>query len=344
MLRLSVSLFGGRPGAAADAATRLVREITGLHIAGVRDGLDGAADTDAAVADVNGSGADVVLVAIGVPLQDVSLARNASRLHASVTLGFSALFDFLARRAPRGPQVLRRTKMEWVWRLAIDLRRMEPRYLVGNASFMLCETRNALCGASLRALIIQSKRLVDVTIAAVTLMLLAPLFILVIAAMRLESQDPVMFRQTRIGKAFTIFKFRLMDIDAETRRAGLLGRSDRNGICFKSRNDPLGGRLLRRFSIDDLRQIFNVSRGDMLMVRPRPALPEKVAAYPPRALSRLAVKPGLTGIWLVLGRAKIGFDQMSDTDLAYTWSQSLLLDLVLIAMPFRGATSGRGAY
>ncbi|MGL4414081.1 sugar transferase, partial [Roseinatronobacter monicus] len=155
---------------------------------------------------------------------------------------------------------------------------------------------------------------------------------------------------TRIGKdgtPFTMFKFRSMYLDAEARRADLLSQSDREGICFKSRNDPRVtrvGRILRRFSIDELPQILNVLRGEMSIVGPRPALPEEVAAYPARALGRLAVTPGLTGIWQVSGRAEIGFDRMIDMDLAYARSSSVLLDMLLIAMTFRAVLSGRGAY
>mgnify|MGYP001627876460 FL=1 len=102
--------------------------------------------------------------------------------------------------------------------------------------------------------------------------------------------------------------------------------------------------MLRRFSIDELPQIFNVLRGDMSIVGPRPALPQEVAAYPARALGRLAVKPGLTGIWQVSGRAEIGFDKMIDMDLAYIRSRSLLLNFVLLALTARAVLGGRGAY
>lgn len=349
-LDLSVFLFGGRAGVAVDAAARLVRDIPGLRIAGVRDGFEGAADTDAAIAAINASGADIVLVAMGVPLQDVWLARNASRLQARVTMGVGALFDFLANRVARSPLIVRRAKMEWVWRLAMEPRRMARRYLVGNAVFMARETRDALRNHAPRQPDAAGKRLLDLALAGGAMLALAPLFAAVALALRLESPGPVLFRQTRIGKdgtPFTIFKFRSMYMDAEARRAGLLAQSDREGICFKARHDPRitrVGRVLRRFSIDELPQILNVLRGDMAIVGPRPALPQEVAAYPARALGRLAVKPGLTGIWQVSGRAEIGFDRMIDMDLAYARSRSLLLDLVLIAMTFRAVVSGRGAY
>ena len=346
----SVFLFGGRSGVADDAAARLAREIPGLRIAGTRDGYQGAADTDAAIDAINASGADIVLVAMGVPMQDIWLARNAHRLNARLTLGVGALLDFLADRVARAPRPVRQVRMEWAWRLAMEPKRMARRYLVGNLVFMGREGWNALRGRETMQPGTLCKRLLDLTLSALALVLFAPLFALVAFALRAESRGPVLFRQTRIGKdgaRFTMFKFRSMYLDAEARRADLLAQSDRAGICFKSRNDPRitrVGQFLRRFSIDELPQILNVLRGEMSIVGPRPALPEEVAAYPARALGRLAVKPGLTGVWQVSGRAEIGFDRMIDMDLAYARSRSVLLDMLLIAMTFRAVISGRGAY
>jgi lipopolysaccharide/colanic/teichoic acid biosynthesis glycosyltransferase len=138
-----------------------------------------------------------------------------------------------------------------------------------------------------------------------------------------------------------------MSLDAETRREAILSTSDREGVCFKSRSDPRitpVGRFIRRFSIDELPQILNVLRGEMSIVGPRPALPCEVEAYPARARGRLAVKPGITGIWQVSGRADIGFDKMIDMDLAHASSRTILLDIVVILMTFRAVVSGRGAY
>ncbi len=116
-----------------------------------------------------------------------------------------------------------------------------------------------------------------------------------------------------------MFKFRTMFTDAEARRARLLAESDRQGICFKSRNDPRitrFGRVLRRYSLDELPQILNILRGDMALVGPRPGLPEEVMAYPEAARERLTVKPGLTGLWQLSGRAEIVFEKMIDKDVA----------------------------
>lgn len=344
---LSVFLLGGRPGVASAAADRLCLSIPGLRIAGTRDGYDGMADEDAAIATINASGADILLVALGVPQQDTWLARTAPRLCPRLTLGVGALFDFLAGRVCRAPAPIRAARCEWAWRLAMEPRRMAGRYLWGNPVFML----RAACHAwAERDEVALARRGIDVALAGGALLLLSPIVLLLVAAIRLDSAGPVLFRQTRIGRGgrpFTMFKFRSMHVDAEARRAALLAQSDRAGVCFKSRNDPRVtrvGRVLRRFSIDELPQILNVLRGEMSIVGPRPALPEEVAAYPARAHGRLSVKPGLTGVWQVSGRAEIGFDKMIDMDIAYARSRSIWLDLMLIACTFRAVLGGRGAY
>lgn len=343
----SVFLLGGRPGVAEDAARNLCRAIPGLRIAGTRDGYDGIADETATFAAINKARPDILLVALGVPAQDVWLARNAHRLDAGLSLGVGALFDFLAGRVARAPAAVRRARCEWIWRLAMEPRRMAGRYLAGNASFL---ARAALHALSRTSATQHVRRALDILLAGTAILALSPLTAALGIAIRADSRGPVLFRQVRIGrkgKPFTMFKFRSMHVDAEARRAALLEGSDRDGICFKSRHDPRitrVGRFLRRFSIDEMPQLLNVLRGEMSLVGPRPALPEEYAAYPAHAHGRLAVKPGLTGIWQVSGRAEIGFDKMVDMDIAYARSRSPLIDLLLFAMTFRAVIGGRGAY
>ena len=350
-LGMSVFLFGGRPGVADRAANALCRSISGLRIAGTLDGYSGAADNDAVIARINASGADIVVVAMGVPVQELWLDRHAHRLSARLSFGVGALLDFLAGEVTRAPSPVRWARMEWIWRLAQEPHRLARRYLVGTPTFLVRALGHAMGrrrAALTRAGMI--KRALDLLVAGGALLMLAPLLAVLSGAIMADSRGSVFFRQTRIGKdgrPFRIYKFRSMHVDAEARRAALLGASDRPGICFKSKSDPRitrVGRLLRRLSLDELPQLLNVLRGEMSLVGPRPALPEEVAAYPQRALARLAVKPGITGLWQVSGRADIGFDKMIDMDLAYARSASLLLDLVLMALTARAVVSGRGAY
>ena len=224
---------------------------------------------------------------------------------------------------------------------------MAKRYLLGNPIFIGRAAQNAIREIDTARLL---KRGLDISVATAALTLLSPLLAATAVAICLESRGPVFFKQTRIGRngqKFSMFKFRSMYRDAEARRAALLATSDREGICFKSKNDPRItriGRLLRRFSIDELPQIFNVLKGEMSIVGPRPALPQEVAAYPDRALGRLKVKPGITGLWQVSGRADIGFDKMIDLDLAYARTRSIWVDLAILALNTRAVLSGRGAY
>ena len=194
------------------------------------------------------------------------------------------------------------------------------------------------------------KRPFDLTLGLLILALLLPVFLILAAVVKLTSAGPVLFVQTRIGKngvPFSIYKFRSMYMDAEARRAALLAQSDREGICFKAKNDPRVtpvGRWLRRLSLDELPQIFNVLKGDMSLVGPRPALPSEVAAYPARAMLRLSVLPGITGLWQVSGRAEIGFDEMVELDIRYARQGSLMADLAILLRTFGAVFSGRGAY
>jgi exopolysaccharide biosynthesis WecB/TagA/CpsF family protein len=140
----SVFLLGARPGTAEAAAAELQRRAPGLRIAGTLDGFAGAADSEAAIARINDSGADILLVALGVPKQDIWLAQNAHRLAPRLSLGVGACFDFLAGNVSRAPLAMRRARLEWVWRLAQEPRRLAGRYLVGNASFTARAVKDAL--------------------------------------------------------------------------------------------------------------------------------------------------------------------------------------------------------
>jgi exopolysaccharide biosynthesis WecB/TagA/CpsF family protein len=343
----SVYLFGGKPGVAEAAASELVSKIPNLCIAGTRDGYDASKNTHEVIEDINSSGADILLVALGVPLQENWLHSNFRTLNTQLNLGVGAALDFFAGEVKRAPKWVRKARSEWIWRLAMEPRRMAKRYLLGNISFVANTAKMAVRQVSKTTVL---RRALDVSVSSVALVLLAPVLVGAAIAVKAESKGPILFRQTRIGKdgvPFKMIKFRSMVQNAEDLRSEVLGMSDREGVCFKSRNDPRitrVGRFIRRASIDELPQIVNVLKGEMSIVGPRPALPSEVQAYPQRAYGRLAVKPGITGIWQVSGRADVGFDQMIDMDLAYARSRSVLLDLIVIALTFRAVISGRGAH
>jgi exopolysaccharide biosynthesis WecB/TagA/CpsF family protein len=345
-----VFLFGSLPGVAEKAALTAQAHVPGLEIAGTRHGFFTPEEESDIINSINASGADVVLVALGVPLQDVWIARNRHRLNARITFGVGAQFDFWAGRVSRAPAFLRRLGMEWIWRLAVEPRRMFKRYILGNPAFVLRSLKAKLSQAFQISWDNAVRRVLDLVLSGGALFALAPVIGLIGLAIKLESSGPVFFTQTRLGKngvPFKIYKFRSMFADAEDRRAALLHTSQRKGVCFKNRNDPRVtrvGRFLRRFSLDELPQILNVFKGQMAIVGPRPALPQEVSAYPAKALGRLAVKPGLTGLWQVSGRAEVSFERMINMDLAYAKSRTVFSDIALIALTFRAVLTGRGAY
>jgi len=194
------------------------------------------------------------------------------------------------------------------------------------------------------------KRSLDVAVSGLALILLAPLFLVVGALVRLTSRGPVFFVQRRVGRdgrPFSMVKFRSMYRDAHGRRDEHVDLNMHRGPIFKAKDDPRitpVGRLLRRLSIDELPQLVNVLMGEMSLVGPRPCLPEEFRAYGERELQRLLVKPGITCIWQVSGRSDVDFDTWVDMDLRYIASWSLLLDFRLLALTLPAVVSGRGAY
>jgi len=194
------------------------------------------------------------------------------------------------------------------------------------------------------------KDLFDRLVAAAALIALAPLLVFVGLAIWLSDRGPALFTQTRIGKdgrAFRIYKFRTMVVDAEQRQAQLLASNDSDGILFKLRKDPrvtAVGMHLRRWSIDELPQLINVFLGDMSLVGPRPAVPDEVKQYADHVRRRLVVKPGLTGLWQVNGRSDLSWDEAVRLDLRYVENWSFALDLQILWKTISALVRGSGAY
>ncbi|UVS82407.1 sugar transferase [Actinokineospora sp. UTMC 2448] len=184
----------------------------------------------------------------------------------------------------------------------------------------------------------------------VLLALLAPVMVAVALAIKLDSRGPVFYKQRRVGKdgrEFTIVKFRTMVVDAHRMVAQLADRNEGHGLLFKMRHDPRitrVGAVLRRYSIDELPQLFNVLAGPMSLVGPRPPLPEETARYAPDVRRRLLVKPGLTGLWQVSGRSDLPWEEAVRLDLRYVEDWSLALDAVILWKTIRAVFSGQGAY
>jgi exopolysaccharide biosynthesis polyprenyl glycosylphosphotransferase len=190
----------------------------------------------------------------------------------------------------------------------------------------------------------------DKMVALAALTVAAPLMALLALAVKLDDGGPAFFRQTRVGKdgrTFTVFKFRTMVIDAEQRRADLRSAHGQHSVLFKLRNDPRvtrTGTWLRRWSLDELPQLINVLNGDMSLVGPRPALPEEAAMYGDHVRRRLAVKPGITGLWQVSGRSDLTWDESIRLDLRYVENWSLMLDVHILWKTLSAVVRGSGAY
>ena len=208
----------------------------------------------------------------------------------------------------------------------------------------------SLSSAPESELLLFLKRVLDVVAATFSLVLLSPILAVLAAAIRITSPGEVLFRQTRCGlggRRFTLYKLRSMVNNAEQLRAELHQLNELDGPAFKISDDPRitpVGRLLRRFSLDELPQLWNILRGDMSFVGPRPAIPDEVDQYEPWQRRRLRMRPGLTCIWVIEGRNNIDFHRWIQLDLAYIDNWSLWLDCKIFLRTIPIVICGRGAY
>jgi exopolysaccharide biosynthesis polyprenyl glycosylphosphotransferase len=195
-----------------------------------------------------------------------------------------------------------------------------------------------------------SKRLFDLFGSLFGLVLISPLLLAVAALVKLEDGGPVVFRQARVGREgreFGMLKFRSMVPDAEHRLEDVQHLNESDGVLFKVKDDPRItriGRFLRRYSIDELPQLFNVLKGDMSLVGPRPPLPSEVKAYEEDVHRRLLVRPGMTGLWQVSGRSRLTWNETVRLDLYYVDNWSMLTDIVIIAKTVKAVFYSEGAY
>jgi exopolysaccharide biosynthesis polyprenyl glycosylphosphotransferase len=192
------------------------------------------------------------------------------------------------------------------------------------------------------------KSIMDRLGAGIGLVLATPIMLLVAAIVKFDSRGPIFFKQIRLGlngKPFTLFKFRTMCGDAETRKTNLMAHNEMTGPVFKIKRDPRVtkvGRFLRKFSIDELPQLFNIIKGEMSLVGPRPPLPQEVSRFEPWQHRKLSVKPGLTCLWQVNGRNNIDFEEWMKLDLQYIDNWSLWLDAKILAKTVPTVVKGSG--
>jgi len=196
-----------------------------------------------------------------------------------------------------------------------------------------------------------AKRSLDVVVSAIALVLLSPIFLVVALAVKLTDGGQILFWQERVGlygETFLFPKFRSMISNAEAMKRDLLAQNQHGeSVTFKMQDDPRVtrvGRLLRRYSLDELPQLWCVLKGDMSLVGPRPAVPEEVERYAAHHRNRLHTLPGLTCIWQVSGRSELCFEQQVKLDAEYIETRNFWVDLSLLAKTVPAVFSGRGAY
>ena len=194
------------------------------------------------------------------------------------------------------------------------------------------------------------KRALDIIGSSILLVLLSPLFLITALAIKIDAPGPVFYSQTRVGKwgkLFTMHKFRSMVVGADKMKDELLDQDEAGGVIFKIKRDPRitrVGRIIRKLSIDELPQIWNVLKGDMSLVGPRPPVPREVAQYELSDRRRLDVIPGITCIWQVSGRSDIDFKGQVKLDIQYIESQSFWTDIKLLFKTIPAVLLGKGAY
>ncbi|WP_051309545.1 WecB/TagA/CpsF family glycosyltransferase [Desulfogranum japonicum] len=397
----SLFLLGGRPQVAEQMAARLA-EVYRVSIAGTHHGyFDRETESEKVIAAINDSGAEILLVAFGAPLQEKWISTHREQLTPNILMGVGGLFDFYSERTKRAPRWLREIGLEWVYRMLQEPGRMWRRYVIGNPLFLFRVMRwkiypgrlsaedstepvngePVINDAEKRKQLIERieaatthhpssprrakmavwrftvgfsyflKRLLDISVSVLMLVLLSPLFLIVAALIYREDPGPIFYSQIRVGKDgrhFVFFKFRSMVMNADKIKEELMADNESgDGVIFKMKNDPRVtriGRFIRKFSIDELPQLVNVLKGDMSLVGPRPALPVEVAEYTLEQRKRLHITPGITCIWQVSGRSDIPFSGQVQLDMEYIQSSSFFKDIIILLKTIPAVLTGKGAY
>ncbi|MEB3376391.1 sugar transferase [Pediococcus pentosaceus] len=180
------------------------------------------------------------------------------------------------------------------------------------------------------------KRALDIVASVIGLIVLSPVFLIVSLAIKAEDRGPIFYSQVRLGKGqrpFKMYKFRSMIVDADKKLGKLLKQNEVEGAMFKMKDDPRitkTGKFIRKHSLDELPQLWNVLLGDMSLVGPRPPLEREVVEYSEYDKQRLIAKPGCTGLWQISGRNEVGFDEMVSLDLRYIQDSNIIFDVIIL--------------
>jgi len=371
---MKLFLYGAKEGVAKQVKQNMQKEYPGLQIVGAVRGFD--IHDNEVINMINHSKADIVLVAKGAPLQEEWIDTYNHKISAPVVIGVGGLFDFYSGNIPRAPIWMREVGLEWIYRLIQEPKRMWKRYILGNPLFLFRVLRwkkrqreealknyyQHVAAKKKWPLALHfsyvahrfypvTKRMMDILVSLIAIIIFSPLLITVAILIKMEDQGTILFTQKRVGrngKPFNMYKFRSMRADAEKLKQKLMKKNEsKDGIIFKMKDDPRItriGRFIRKWSIDELPQLFNILQGDMSLVGPRPPLPSEVEAYMIEDLKRLHIVPGLTCYWQVSGRSEIPFKEQVELDKKYISRHSLWIDIKIIFATIPAVLTQKGAF
>jgi len=372
--QFKIFLYGAKEGIATTMKNKITEQYPGIQIVGAINGYD--LHDNEVINMMNHSNADIVLVAKGAPLQEEWINTHANRISAPIIMGVGGLFDFYSGTISRAPIWMREIGLEWAYRLIQEPKRMWKRYIVGNPLFVwrvflwnrkqkqiqLQQFRDVVAPRRPFGFLFDfsllsqkfypiGKRIMDIAVASVAILLFSPILVSTALLIRLESRGSIIFSQKRVGKGgklFDVYKFRSMVQNAEDLKKELkISNESEDGVIFKMKDDPritCVGKFIRKWSIDELPQLFNVLFGDMSLVGPRPPVPSEVSEYSSDDLKRLHIVPGITCIWQISGRSEIPFKQQVDLDKKYISTHSLWTDIKILFGTIPAVLFQKGAY
>jgi len=371
---MKLFLYGAQEGVAQQVKQNMQKEYPGLQIVGAVRGFD--IHDNEVINMINHSKADIVLVAKGAPLQEEWIDTHNHKISAPVVIGVGGLFDFYSGNIPRAPIWMRELGLEWIYRLIQEPKRMWKRYILGNPIFLFRVFRwkkrqreealknyyQHVAAKKKWPLALHfsylahrfypvTKRMMDILVSIIAIIVFSPLLITIAILIKMEDQGTILFTQKRVGrngKPFNMYKFRSMRADAEKLKQKLMKKNEsQDGVIFKMKDDPRItriGRFIRKWSIDELPQLFNILQGDMSLVGPRPPLPSEVEEYMIEDLKRLHIVPGLTCYWQVSGRSEIPFKKQVELDKKYISRHSLWVDIKILFATIPAVFTKKGAF
>ncbi|SMY16432.1 WecB/TagA/CpsF family glycosyltransferase [Photobacterium aquimaris] len=340
----SVFFLGGESNISHKALMKFKYSYPNLRVAGSHHGFF---DNNEEVIDlINKSNTQILFVGLGTPIQEQWVINNYKKLSVRVVICVGGMFDYYAGKVQRAPLLIRQMGFEWIYRLYQEPKRLWNRYIIGNANFIFWNVLNAL-NIKMSCFYFLS-RFIDVIISSIALIIWLPFhIILYFLLFIIERKNPI-FKQVRVGKngqRFLMYKYITMDNDIILDKDKIKNNTS-GGIRYKSKHDPRITKIgywLRKFSIDEIPQFFNVLKGEMKLVGPRPALESEVDKYTQLHKLRLLIKPGMTGIWQISGRSELSCRKQFELDLNYVMTRNIMMDLLIIIRTIPAVISTRGA-